>query len=93
MKSFASALLAAGAYAAAGPIDFSIQGTVNPFTLSLTTAKLSRLATSTENADGAISKDDTLFTYKVETAYASKKYKLTMTMVGANSKAIAASKN
>lgn len=43
MKSFASALLAAGAYAAAGAIDFSTEGTLSPFTLSLSATALAKV--------------------------------------------------
>jgi len=50
MKSFASALLAAGAYAAAGAIDFSTSGTVSPFTLSIGVAKLAKIGLSTDTA-------------------------------------------
>ena len=48
MKSFASALLAAGAYAAAGAIDFSTSGEISPFTLSLGVAKLSKVGLNTD---------------------------------------------
>jgi len=55
MKSFASALLAAGAYAAAGAIDFSTEGTLSPFSLSLPTATLGKILKVTETlVPGAI---------------------------------------
>ena len=85
MKSFASALLAAGAYAAAGAIDFSIEGTVSPFSFSLGNAKLTKILAVTDNVTAGHIQDVSGFTYAITTAVSSKQYKLTMTMVGANS--------
>lgn len=87
MKSFASALLAAGAYAAAGAIDFSIEGTVSPFSFSLGNAKLTKILSSTDTAVAGSIQDVSLFTYNITTAVSAKQYLLTVTMVGAQSEA------
>jgi len=87
MKSFASALLAAGAYAAAGAIDFSIEAYVNPFTYSSGNAILSKVKSSSDNVTAGDLQDVSLFTYSITTAVSAKQYKLTLTMAGAQSEA------
>ena len=72
MKSFASALLAAGAYAAAGAIDFSTEGTLSPFSLSLPAADLAKVLKVTENLVAGSIQDTASFKWTLTTAHSAK---------------------
>ena len=80
MKSFASALLVAGASAAFAAIDFSATATmkfVNMSTVYQTTKQYGK-----QGDTGVTITDDSQATWTIETAIATKNYKVTMETVG-----------
>ena len=80
MKSFASALLVAGASAAFAAIVFSATGTMKFVNMSTTLATKAQYDKST--VSGVIISEDSQATWTIETAIATKNYKVTMATVG-----------
>ena len=80
MKSFASALLVAGASAAFAAIDFSATGTMKFVNMS---TNLKTLAQYGPKTDTTITiSDESQATWTIETAIATYNYKVTMATVG-----------
>ena len=82
MKAFASALLSAGAYAAAGAIDFSVEASSALATLSSSWEFLG-LYGSKSNTNAKVLNDSKV-TYKVSTDHTNKQFTLEMVMVAAH---------
>merc|ERR1712156_328093 len=80
MKSFASALLVAGASAAFAAIDFSATGTMKFVNMSTTLLTLAQYGPKTDTT--VTISDESQATWTIETAIATTNYKVTMATVG-----------